>query len=777
MANPDRDEDDDIQQFLEILNKKVKAPIMIDSTDHRVMEIALKLCQGKCIVNSINLEEGEDRFKEAVPLLKKYGGAVVVGCIDEDPEQGMGITCARKIEIAKRSYDLLVNKYHIAPTDLIFDLLVFPVGTGDVNYIGSAKETIDGIRALKQVFPEVKTILGVSNISFGLPPAGREVLNAVFLYHAVQAGLDYAIVNSEKLERYPSIPEAERKLSEDLLFWRGKDPIAAFAAHFKGKKARVKKDGPKLPLDERLANYIVEGSKEGLIEDLECKLKETMPLKIINGPLMAGMAEVGRLFNKNELIVAEVLQSAEAMKAAVSHLEPLMEKGDSAGRGKLLLATVKGDVHDIGKNLVEIILSNNGFQVLNLGIKVPPETLIRAVRKDQPDLIGLSGLLVKSAHQMVTTAKDLREAGIDLPILVGGAALTKRFTNKKIAAEYAGPVLYAQDAMEGLELANQLSDKDERKGLLEKLKRDVLSAKKEDASKRATSSKKSKAIPRVSKVRRDVPLPKAPDFGLHVIDSGALSEIFSFINPAMLYGKHLGLQGKLERLLKAGDEKAQKLFEQVEAMKAEIMTQGILSAQGVYRYFPCQARGDDLLIYDPENSGNILERFHFPRQEAGDFLCLSDYSREVKSGEMDSIALFVVTLGKGVRTLSETWREKGDYLRSHLLQAIAIEAAEGFAEWLHQKIRADWGIGDAAEMTVREVLKNRYQGIRVSFGYPACPDMSDQTKLFRLLDVTKRIGVSLTEGEMMDPEASVSALVFHHPEARYFRADKGASEG
>jgi len=776
MANPDRDEDTDMRQFLEILNKKIKAPIMIDTTDHRVMEIGLKLCQGKCILNSINLEEGEDRFKEAAPLLKKYGGAVVVGCIDEDPEQGMGITCDRKLAIAGRSYDLLVKKYGIAPNDLIFDLLVFPVGTGDANYIGSAKETIKGLRAIKKAFPEVKTILGVSNISFGLPPAGREVLNAVFLYHAVQAGLDYAIVNSEKLERYASIPEAERRLSEDLLFWRGDDPISAFAAHFKEKKAAVKKDGPKLPLDERLAHYIVEGSKEGLLEDLEQKLKEAAPLEIINGPLMAGMAEVGRLFNKNELIVAEVLQSAEAMKAAVAHLEPLMEKGDSAGRGKLLLATVKGDVHDIGKNLVEIILSNNGFQVLNLGIKVPPETLIKAVRRDHPDLIGLSGLLVKSAHQMVTTAKDLKEAGIDLPILVGGAALTKRFTNKKIAAEYAGPVLYAQDAMEGLHLANQLRDKTAREGLLEKLKNEVLSAKKGDMPKKAALSEKTKPARRVSSIRRDVPLPKPPDFRPHVIEAGALPEIFSFINPAMLYGKHLGLQGKLERLLAEGDGKATKLFAQVEAMKSEIIANKILSAQGIYRSFPCQSQGDDLLLYDPESPARILETFSFPRQQAGDFLCLSDYCREVASGEMDAIALFVVTLGKGVRERSEDWRKQGDYLRSHLLQAIAIEAAEGFAEWLHKKIRADWGIADPPGMTAGEVLKNRYQGIRVSFGYPACPEMSDQRKLFRLLNVTPKIGVSLTEGEMMDPEASVSALVFHHPEARYFRADRGSSE-
>jgi len=773
MANPDRDEVADIDVFIQELNKKIKAPIMIDSTDAEVTEVALKHCQGKCIVNSINLEEGESRFEQIVPLLKKYGGAVVIGCIDEDPDQGMGITRQRKLDIAKRSYDLLTGKYGLSPHDLIFDPLVFPVGTGDDNYIGSALETIEGLRLIKEAMPEVKTTLGVSNVSFGLPPAGREVLNAVFLYHTVQAGLDYAIVNPEKLQRYPSIPEEERTLSENLLFWRGKDPIAAFAAHFREKKVVPVDEKPKLPLDERLAMYIVEGSKEGLIDDLELKLKEISPLEIINGPLMTGMSEVGRLFNRNELIVAEVLQSAEAMKAAVRHLEPLMEKGEGAGRGKIVLATVKGDVHDIGKNLVEIILSNNGFEVVNLGIKVHPETLVKAIRETRPDMIGLSGLLVKSAHQMVITANDLKESGIDLPILVGGAALTKRFANMKIAASYSGPVLYAKDAMDGLSLANQLSDDEDRGSLLEKIKDDVVSAEKMNKAGGSGSQRtieKPASDASISPVRRDGPIPKAPDFDLHILKDAPLGDLFPFINPAMLYGRHLGLQGKLEKLLSEGNEKALKLLNNVEAMKKECLDKGLLTAQGLYRYFPCQSRGDDLLIYDPNRPDHVLEQFTFPRQPGGKRLCLSDYCRDTVSKEMDIVALFVVSLGRGVRQLSELWKTQGEYLRSHLLQAIAIETAEAFAEWLHKKIRADWGFPDPEEMSIRDVLKNKYQGVRVSFGYPACPDMRDQRKLFRLLNVTESIGVKLTDGEMMDPEASVSALVFHHPEARYFRA-------
>lgn len=770
MANPDRNELADLEAFLQILNKKVKAPIMIDSTDHRVIEAALKLCQGKCIVNSINLEDGEERFELVVPLLKKYGGAVVVGCIDEDPVQGMGVTRQRKIEIAKRSYDLLVNKYGLAPRDLIFDALVFPVGTGDANYIGSAPETIEGIRLIKETFPESKTILGVSNVSFGLPTAGREILNSVFLYHTVKAGLDYAIVNAEKLERYPSIPEEERRLAEDLIFWRGADPVAAFAAHFKDKKGIAKKTRADLPLDGRLARYIVEGSKEGLIDDLELKRKEATPLEIINGPLMTGMDEVGRLFNNNELIVAEVLQSAEAMKAAVRHLEQFMEKSDTAARGTILLATVKGDVHDIGKNLVEIILSNNGYKVVNLGIKVPPETLIEAIRKERPDMVGLSGLLVKSAQQMVITAQDFKTAGVTLPILVGGAALTKRFTDTKIAAEYPGPVFYAKDAMNGLDLANQWIDETQRPGLLKKTEteRSAMVKIAEGMEKKPQPASEVRAR---SNVRRDVPLPKPPDFDFHAIDEGPLREIFAYINPSMLYGKHLGLKGNLERLLADRDERAEKLHASVVAMQEEVLAKRTLTAQGVYRYLPCQARGEDLLIYDPADPSRLLETFTFPRQPGGERLCLSDYCRDVESSEIDSVALFVVTMGKGVRALSTQWKEAGEYLRSHLLQAIAIEGAEGFAEWVHQKIRNDWGIPDPPEMTIQDVLKNRYRGIRVSFGYPACPNLADQRKLFRLLDATAKIGVELTEGDMMDPEASVSALVFHHPEAKYFRTD------
>jgi 5-methyltetrahydrofolate--homocysteine methyltransferase len=773
MANPDRNELSDMDRFVQILNKKVKAPIMIDSTDAAVTEAALKHCQGKCVINSINLEDGEERFEKIVPLIKKYGGAVIVGCIDDDKVQGMAVTRQRKLAVAQRSFDLLVNKYGLPVRDIIFDTLVFPVGTGDANYIGSAPETIEGIRMIKEALPGVKTILGISNVSFGLPPAGREVLNAVFLYHCVKAGLDYAIVNSEKLERYPSIPAEERRLAEDLIFWRGPDPVAPFAEYFRAKKPAAKKPKTSLSLDERLARYIIEGSKDGLIEDLDEARQKRSPLEIINGPLMAGMDEVGRLFNNNELIVAEVLQSAEAMKAAVRHLEQFMEKSDSTVRGKILLATVKGDVHDIGKNLVEIILSNNGYRIVNLGIKVPPEELIAAYKREQPDAIGLSGLLVKSAQQMVVTAQDFKAAGIDVPILVGGAALTQKFTNTKIAAQYDGPVIYAKDAMNGLEIANQLMNRDTRDALLRKVEenREHRAQLAEDQAKRPVAVSSSAAVR--SAVRRDVPLPTPPDFDLHVLKDAPLEEVFSYINPAMLYGKHLGLKGNLEKLLSEKDETAVKLFRMVEEFKKEAIAKRYITAQGVYRFFPCRSRGDDLLIYDPADPSRVIETFTFPRQLSGERLCLSDYCRDVESGETDSLAMFALTCGRGVRRLSSEWKEAGDYLRSHTLQAVAIEAAEGLAEWLHKKIRTDWGFPDPAQLTLPDLFHKKYRGVRVSFGYPACPNLADQRKLFKLLDATARIGLELTEGDMMDPEASVSAVVFHHPEAKYFRTDVG----
>ncbi|PLT34508.1 methionine synthase [Bacillus sp. V5-8f] len=768
LADPDDDELSNMKEFVQEVVKKVKVPLVIDTTDEAVLEVALKYSQGKAIINSINLEDGEERFEKIVPLIHQYGGAVVIGTIDE---AGMAVDAERKLEIAERSVDLLVNKYGLNPRDLIFDPLVFPVGTGDEQYIGAALETVRGIQAIKEKFPHCLTILGISNVSFGLPARGREILNAVFLYHCTKAGLDYAIVNTEKLERFASIPEEEVRLAESLLFDTSQETLQTFTEFYRDKKIEKKENTSFLPLEQRLANYIIEGTKEGLVEDLKTTLERgDEPLDIINGPLMDGMAEVGRLFNDNQLIVAEVLQSAEAMKAAVSYLEPYMEnESASTKKGKVLLATVKGDVHDIGKNLVEIILSNNGYEVVDLGIKVASQQIIEAIREHKPTVLGLSGLLVKSAQQMVLTAQDLKQTGIDIPILVGGAALSRKFTDFKIAPEYTGPVIYAKDAMDGLAVTNILHDEEKKIAHLEQLeaKRKVAAANAEAA---ALIVKPHRKQPATSGLK-DVPVKIPVDLKRHILKDYPFDVVFPYINKQMLLGHHLGLKGKVHELLEQGDEKTTLLNDLVEELVAFLKDNKEHSLNGVYRFFPAQSQGNKVLVYNPENSQEVLEIFDFPRQDTSPYLCLADYIKPVSSGEMDYVGMFVVTAGNGIRSLAEHWKNEGNFLKSHAISSLALETAEGFAERLHQQIRDAWGIGDPIEMTMKERFAAKYTGQRYSFGYPACPDLEDQEKLFRLLK-PEDIGVNLTEGFMMEPEASVSAIVFSHPEARYFNVNR-----
>lgn len=760
LANPDRDELEDMRNFMEEVVKKVKVPLVIDSTDEHVIEEALKYSQGKAIINSINLEDGEERFDAVMPIVKKYGASVVVGTIDE---KGMAVDRHRKLEVAARSYQLLTEKWGLAPEDIIFDPLVFPVGTGDEQYIGAAEETIEGIRLIKENYPNTLTVLGVSNVSFGLPPVGREVLNAVFLYHCTQAGLDYAIVNTEKLERYASIPEEEIKLANDLIFHTNDETLAVFTDFYRDKKKEKSEANIPDTVEERLAYYIIEGTKEGLIPDLEEARKIfNTPLDIINGPLMAGMAEVGRLFNDNQLIVAEVLQSAGVMKAAVAHLEQYMEKNeDSSGKGKVVLATVKGDVHDIGKNLVDIILSNNGYKVVDLGIKVTPAELIEAIRRENPDFVGLSGLLVKSAQQMVLTAQDFKEAGINVPILVGGAALSKRFTETKIAAQYDGPVIYSKDAMQGLDHANRLMDVHERESFIQELQ--------QSREKRLLADEKRAARPQVTVMEkpvrtvRDAPVYVPKDLVQHIKRNYSVTHLHPYVNMRTLIGHHLGLKGNVEKLLAEKDERATELHELVN----DYLRSDLLTPSGMYQFFPAQADGDDVVIYSPEDRNTEIERFHFPRQKETPFLCLADFLKTVESGEMDYVALMVVTAGHGVKNVADELKKDGKFLESHALLATALELAEGFAERIHQEIRDVWGFPDATDFTMRERFAAKYQGQRFSFGYPACPNLEDQEKLFKLLK-PEQIGVQLTEGYMMEPEASVSAIVFAHPDARYF---------
>jgi 5-methyltetrahydrofolate--homocysteine methyltransferase len=794
LQSTERDEKKDIPEFYERLIRKVKAPVMIDTTDATAIELALTYCQGKSIINSINLEDGEEKFERVVPIAHDFGAAVVVGCIDEDKLQAQAFTRERKLAVAQRSYKLLTEKYGLGPEDIIFDPLVFPCATGDENYIGGAVETVEGIRLIKQALPDARTILGISNVSFGLPAGAREVVNSVFLYYCTKAGLDLAIVNTEKLERFASIPQNERNLAENLLFshppkdvpadhsqaellrdvpadWREQKKeqraavnqyhIAAIAEYFRTAKKKEKKAAADLPLDERLANYIIEGTRDGLIADLERKRAEgASPLEIINGPLMAGMAEVGRLFNANELIVAEVLQSAEAMKASVNHLEQFMEKADTAKRGKIVLATVKGDVHDIGKNLVEIILKNNGYEVVNLGIKVPPEELIKAYLQHHPDAIGLSGLLVKSAQQMVITASDLRGAGIEIPLLVGGAALSARFTQTKIAPSYGKAVCYAKDAMTGLRLMNQLMDPATR----EKVLQEHVAAGEGSAVATAVLVAEPPKVTRSPKVRIDLPISKVAYLDRKVRLVPDLNEVWSYINPFMLYGRHMGFRGDFEKRFAERDPKAVELFESMEEVKRDAAE--FMKPRAAWQFFEAESDGESMHLFAPGGTEPV-HTFRFPRQRLGDFLCLSDYVLPPRDGVRDHVALFVVTAGEGVRERAEKAKNEGYYFKSHGMQALAIESAEACAEWLHRRIREDWGFPDSPEMTMAQRFTSRYRGKRYSFGYPACPNLDDQAGIWKLLR-PEEIGVQLTEGFMMDPEASVSALVFQHPDCTYF---------
>jgi 5-methyltetrahydrofolate--homocysteine methyltransferase len=794
LQSTDRDEINDVPPFYERLIRKIKVPVMIDTTDAKAVELSLTYCQGKSIINSINLEDGEEKFERVCPLARSYGAAVIVGCIDEDPVQAQAFTRERKLEIARRSLGLLTEKFGIHAENIIFDPLVFPCATGDENYIGGAVETIEGIRLINQKIPYVRTVLGISNVSFGLPPGAREVVNSVFLYYCTKAGLDLAIVNAEKIERYPSIPEAERKLAENLLYnrvpaeipadhpqaallkgapddWRQQSReqkaainqfhIAAISAHFRGAGARKKAKAEDLPLDQRLANYIIEGSKDGLVEDLERKRAEgAAPLDIINGPLMAGMGEVGRLFNNNELIVAEVLQSAEAMKASVNHLEQFMEKADTEKRAKVILATVKGDVHDIGKNLVEIILKNNGYDVINLGIKVPPEDLIRAHREHHPDAIGLSGLLVKSAQQMVITAADLREAGITVPLLVGGAALSEKFTKTKIAPSYSTAVCYAKDAMTGLRLMNELSDPAKRAGTLEQNTFVGVAVAEESEPQPA----KPASDERSPKIRTDLPIPVVAYLDRKSRRVPDLQEVWSYVNPYMVFGRHLGYRGNFEKALAEREPRALELFNKMEEVKREAAL--FMKISATWQFFEAERQGNSIVLFAPDGSAPA-HTFHFQRQRIGEKLCLSDYILPSKNGQRDHLALFVVTAGEGIRARAEAAKAAGRYFYSHALQALALETAEACAEWLHRRIREDWGFPDPPQMTMAERFTSRYRGKRYSFGYPACPNLEDQAGLWSLLH-PEEIGVHLTEGMMMDPEASVSALAFHHPDCTYF---------
>ena len=772
LANPDRDELSDMKNFLEQVAKFAKIPIMLDSTDIKVIEEGLKYLQGKGIINSINLEDGEEKFDKMVKIIKKYGAAVVVGLIDEE---GMAVSLEKKLAVARRSYKLLTEKYGIDERDIIFDTLVFPVATGDQKYIGSATATIETIREIKKEMPNVKTILGVSNISFGLPLAGREVLNSYYMQKAYEAGLDFGIVNTEKLIPIKDISNKEKELSENLLFNTNDDTVAEFVAFYREKKGVQKTvDVSTLTTEERVAKLVVEGSKKDLHQLLDVLLEKYKPLDIINGPLMDGMDEVGRLFNNNDLIVAEVLQSAEVMKASVSYLEQFMEKSDASQKGTVIMATVKGDVHDIGKNLVGIIIGNNGYNVIDLGINTPAEKIREAIIEHKADFVGMSGLLVKSAMEMVNTVGVLKEAGIDIPIFVGGAALTEKFTVNKIEPSYKNNiVIYSKDAMTALADLNKMIDAEkfeEFKAYLQK-RRDLLLVKSEeelaklDVRQSVSSIKDQDGDFDFSKV--ELPkynfekIYKPETLNRQIITNISAKEVFKYLNLQMLIGKHLGLKSVVNNLLEQGDERVTKIYNEI----IDIINHGdeYFDIKAVYKYFPTRKNGEKIEVLS-DDLQTVIETFEFPRQKFGKYYSLNDY---ISPEGIDYMGLFVVSAGEKSRLASNELMEKGEFYRGHLVNSVGLEIAEATAEYIHRIMREDVGIFDPADITQDEIFKSKYQGTRYSFGYPACPDLSDQEKLFKLLK-PETYGIKLTEGYMMYPEASVSAIVFSQPFTKYF---------
>ncbi|MEI7527674.1 MAG: methionine synthase [Elusimicrobiota bacterium] len=754
LANPERDELADVKTFMPKLARAVRLPVMTDTTDLAVMEEVLKTVPGKALLNSVNFEFGPDKPRAAAELVKTYGAKLVFGCIDEDKAHGLPLDAERKVAIARRAYAFLTGECGLKAGDIIFDTLVFPVAVGG-EHTKTAHETIKAIAEIKKEFPGVKTVLGVSNVSFGLPPASREVLNSVFLHHAVKAGLDVAIVNIEKLKRYVSITSEERELAEDLIFARKPDAAQAFAARYRdAKKAAAAPAAADAPPEEKLKAAVLNGTRAGIEEAVAALLLKSSPLEIVNGPVMQAMAEVGRQFSAGDLIVTEVLQSAEAARAAVKALEPALKAQKAPRRGRLLLATVKGDVHDIGKNLVNIIFESNGFEVEDLGVKVPPEDIAAAAAKSKPDFIGLSGLLVRSCEQMTITARELARAGVKAPLLVGGAALTEKFTVCNIAPNYSGPVFYAADAMEGLNYAlnfragNPLAEDGEAE-LVEEV----------DLKPACVPVSPDAAGEQPLAAYYPEKLPAPPDLERHLIADQPLEELFDNIDENLFTLRFL-------KVNKAQPKKAEEALKLLADVRKEIIKERIIKARGVYRFFPVNSSGNSLLVYGP--GGAQAAAFAFPRRAEGTRLCLADFSAPAAGGKKDSAALFAVTCGEGILAFAERERKAGNYLRSYLVEALALTLAEAFAEVLHYRIRKEWGIAEAKP--ARPLLRGKYLGKRYSFGYAACPDLANQKVLFDLLKPEADAGLRLTDGFMMEPEASVSAIVFHNPKAVHFSA-------
>jgi 5-methyltetrahydrofolate--homocysteine methyltransferase len=785
-----RDGVTDMRDVVQRFVRQVSAPLMLDSTQVDVLEEGLKHAGGKCIINSMNLEDGEEKLAEICALARTYGAAVVAGTIDDDPKEAMGKTAERKVAIAKRIYDLAVNKHGLHAGDILFDPLVLPVTTGVEADRRLALETIEGTRRIAQELPECHTVVGLSNVSFGLKPAARVVLNSVFLHELIEAGLTAAIAHSSKI--LPRTKISDERWSAALLYDRrtsghGGDPLMKFVELFPdGEEETTKKEKLEdLPVEERLRRHIIDGEMRGLKESLDEAMTAYPPLAIVNDHLLDGMKTVGDLFGAGEMQLPFVLQSAEVMKAAVAHLEPHMPKVEGSGKkAKIILATVQGDVHDIGKNLVDIILSNNGYDVVNLGIKQPVAAIMQAFKEHSANAIGMSGLLVKSVGVMQQNLEEMARQGVNVPVLLGGAALTRHYCETTLRGTYtSGKVYFGRDAFEGLRIMDCLAgnrldslDAEIEERLSKRVKADEVVERSRAAREgerlqkereQAASGVAVAPTQSRSEVRADVEVPEPPFLGSRVVEGIDLAAVYPFINEIALFRGQWQLKKG-----KRTDEEYESFIEhevrpRFERMKHECKRDGVLKASVVYGYFRCNSEGDDLIVYDPENDSREIERFAFPRQEGSKRLCISDFFRPVASGVKDVIALQCVTVGSKASERAKELFERNEYAEYLYLHGLGVETAEALAEMWHKRVRQELGIANDDATTMRKLFAQGYRGSRYSFGYPACPDMSDQEKLFRLIK-PERIGCELTENWQIDPEQSTSAIVVHHPEARYF---------
>jgi 5-methyltetrahydrofolate--homocysteine methyltransferase len=767
------DEAVQMAEVVKLLSMSVESPIMIDSTELDVVKAALEHIPGRAIVNSINMENGRTRIDSVVPVVKANGAAVVALTIDE---VGMAKTAARKLEIARRIHDIATKEYGLAPEDIIFDALTFTLATGEAEWLDSAHETIEGIKLIKRELPGVFTSLGVSNVSFGLDQHARAVLNSVFLHHCVTAGLDMAIVNPAHVTPYAEIPKEERALADDMVFNRRADSLQRFIEHFAARgpnaaadAASGAADATAMEPDERVRWHVLYRKKDGVETALDAAGVRENPVRVLNEVLLPAMKEVGDRFGAGDLILPFVLQSAEVMKKAVAHLEKFLERKEGYTKGKVVLATVYGDVHDIGKSLVNTILSNNGYTVFDLGKQVPVNTIIDKAVEVGATAIGLSALLVSTSKQMPICVQELDRRGLDFPVLIGGAAINRRFGRRAMFVEkerpYAPGVFYCKDAFEGLDTMESLID-DEKRGpmlleLVESARKDVFlhTAVGKDISHGDSAGVR-------SAVAADNPLPKAPFWGAQVRREIPVGEVLELLDIEELFRLQWGGRGSGPAWEKAVREEFRPTLERLSESSAR---EGWLAPQAVYGYFPVQSSGNDLIIYDPaamqSDGGSMREltRFSFPRQEGREHLCLSDYFRSVESGDVDVAAFQIVTVGDEATRRFAELQEKGEFSEAYYLHGLGVEAAEATAEWMHQLIRRELGIPGS-------------QGKRYSWGYPACPDLEGHAQLFKLLPASEALGIELTSAFQLMPEQSTAAIVVHHPQAKYYAVRGAAAE-